>query len=125
MRNTTMKYTRQPTPRRHLLATGLLTISLLGTMSTASAEQWYFYVKNDSSQAITGLLTSEDGSKWGRFNLGAGIGSGKKVKLVWNSSTNDQDCKQYVKAVFADGSEFKTTKIDFCEDLDEPIVFSD
>jgi len=120
-----MKHNSLTPSRRNLIATGLLAIGMLGTLTTARAEQWYFYVKNDSSQAITGLFTSETGAKWGRFNLGSGIAAGKKVKLVWNNSTNNQDCKQYVKAVFADGSEFKTTKIDFCEDLDDPIVFSD
>jgi hypothetical protein len=110
---------------RGLTATGLLTLALLGSNMVASAQQWYFYVQNDSSQAIVGLYTSENGGKWGRFNLGSGIAPGKKVKLIWNASTNNQDCRQYVKAVFADGSEIKTTKIDFCDDLDEPIVFSD
>jgi hypothetical protein len=120
-----MKHTSSSTPRRSLLTTGLLAAALLGSVATASAEQWYFYVQNDSSQAITGLYTSENGSSWGRFNLGSGIASGKKAKLVWNRSTNNQGCNQYVKAVFADGSDFKTDKMNFCEDLDDPIVFSD
>jgi hypothetical protein len=37
------------------------------------------------------------------------------MALVWDSSTNSQGCVQWVKAVFADGSEAKPVQFDFCE----------
>lgn len=93
--------------------------------NSAFAEQWYFYVENATSAPIKGLYASENGGSWGRFDIGSGIAPGKSVKMNWSSSTDNQSCKQFLKATFADGSEIKSAKIDFCNDLDDPIVFSE
>jgi hypothetical protein len=111
--------------RTSLIASSLLILGLAANSAPAFAGQWYFYVENASSATIKKLYASEDGKKWGYFDIGSGIGAGKSIKLNWSSSTDDQSCKQYLKAVFADGSESKSAKIDFCNDLDDPIVFND
>ena len=91
----------------------------------AQAADWYFYVQNNSSSRITGLQAKEKGGGWGSFDIGNGIAVGEKVRLDWYASTNDQDCKQSLRATFADGSVSDPTVFDFCADLDTPIVFSD
>ncbi|MEY4359500.1 MAG: hypothetical protein RLZZ631_986 [Cyanobacteriota bacterium] len=102
-----------------LVATSLL------SASPAGAEQWYFYVQNKSSSRITQLETKEKGGSWGSFELDGGIRSGETSKLIWDASTNTQDCKQYIRASFADGSTSEPVLFDFCKDLDDPIVFED
>lgn len=82
----------------------------------AFADDYSFEVHNNSDQAIKKILVSEDGKKYGFFNIGAGIKAGQTVELVWDSSTNGESCEQYFKAVFADGSESEATQFDFCEE---------
>ena len=106
-----------------LISASLFSLSLLANVASASAEQWYFYVKNASSSPIKSLLVSGNGSDWGYFDIGSGIASGENSKLIWSSSTNDESCNQLIKASFADGSESTPAKFNFCKDLDEPIVF--
>ncbi|MBF0171706.1 MAG: hypothetical protein HQK87_11595 [Nitrospinae bacterium] len=100
-----------------------LVIAVAFGASPAFAEQYYFFVQNDTDSKITGLAASEDGNSWGKFDLGGGIGVGKKVKMVWDPSTGGQSCEQFLKASFADGSESESETFDFCSDMDDPIVF--
>ncbi len=102
----------------------LLAASLFSA-GPALAEQWYFYVQNASSTAITRLETKEKGGAWGFFSLDGGIRSGETVKLFWDQSTNSDDCQQFIRATFSDGSTSEPVMFDFCKDLDDPIVFSD
>ena len=46
---------------------------------------------------IKKILVSEDGEKYGFFDIGSGIKPGQTVTLVWAQSTNGEDCKQHVK----------------------------
>jgi hypothetical protein len=96
-----------------LLATGLL----FATMINAHAEEseYSFKVHNNTKSTIKRLLVSENGKKWAEFDVGKGIAAGDSATLVWDSSTNNQECKQWVKAVFASGAEAKAVKFDFCE----------
>jgi len=64
---------------------------------------------------MTKLLVSEDKKDWGYFDIGKGIAPGESEKLVWDSSSNDEGCDQYVKAAYADGSESEEAKFNFCE----------
>ncbi len=89
----------------------------------AFAGQYHFFVENATDTKIVGLEASEDGETWGTFDLGKGIGAGKTIKLVWNDSTDGQSCEQMLKAIFADGSESESDVFNFCEDLDDPIIF--
>jgi len=112
--------------RSALLGSFSVALALSSSLSgSAQAADWYFYVQNDSSSRITRLEVKQKVGRWGSFNLGGGIAPGKKVRIEWAASTNDQDCKQSLRATFADGSVTDPTSFDFCNDLDTPIVFSD
>lgn len=106
-----------------LISASLFAFGLVANVASAYADQWYFYAKNNSSTTMTSLLVSETGDNWGAFDIGSGIASGENAKLIWSSSTNNQSCNQFIKATFADGSESKPVKFNFCKDLDEPIIF--
>ncbi|MFN4798595.1 MAG: hypothetical protein ACK6C7_06845 [Pseudanabaena sp.] len=106
-----------------LVSTSLLAFSLVANVASASADQWYFHVKNSSNSTIKKLLVGEPNKTWGFFDIGSGIAPGRNTKIVWDSSTDNQSCKQWIKAVFADDSESESSYIDFCKNLDDPIVF--
>jgi hypothetical protein len=103
-------------------------VAISTILSPALAEQqWHFKVKNNANSAIKGLYVSQDKEKWGYFDIGAnGIAASEEATLYWHESTNNEDCKQYIKATFADGAESAVgDKIDFCADLDTPIEFNE
>ncbi len=110
-----------------MLTTSLKRIAFLalasGAMILASAQpsladdkEYSFKVHNGTKQTIKAVLVSEDKKTWGKFNIGDGIEAGATVKLVWDKSTNNTECKQWVKEIFDDGSEAAPAKFDFCED---------
>ncbi|MBM0745695.1 hypothetical protein JOY44_30225 (plasmid) [Phormidium sp. CLA17] len=101
-------------------AIALSSISLFAS-TPAQAEQWYFWVQNSSEVNIQKLLVSENKRQW--FEVGDGLNSGEKNKLVWDESTNSEGCTQWIKAQFSNGEESPPSKINFCENLDDPIVF--
>ncbi|MFH1138876.1 MAG: hypothetical protein V1816_22590 [Pseudomonadota bacterium] len=84
--------------------------------SLALAEDYSFKVNNNSGSLITRVLVSQDGKEWGNFDIGAGIKDGATVELVWDESTNNEECEQFFKAVFKDGSESEPVKFNFCEE---------
>ena len=102
-----------------------LAIILIGS-SAANAQdsEFSFKVINRTEVTIKKLLVSVDGKKWGFFDVGAGIASGKSADLVWSKTTDTDPCKQWVKAVYADKSESKPVKFDFCEE-DLELEFTD
>lgn len=100
-------------------------VLLLGQAAPAAAADWYFYVQNASSSRLTRLEVREKGGSWGFFDIGDGIAPGDKVRLEWDQSTDSQDCKQSLRAFFADGTSSDPKVFDFCDDLNTPIVFSD
>lgn len=112
---------------QHLITARALALAavLLGIGTAAQAADWYFYVQNDSRSAITRLEVRESGGGWGSFDLGGGIAAGEKTRIEWAASTNHEDCKQSLRATFADGSTSAPAVFDFCADLNTPIVFSD
>ena len=77
--------------------------------------EYKFKVHNNTDQAIKKILVSEDGKKYGYFDIGNGIPAGATVELVWAESTDGENCEQLFKAVFADGEESDPVKFDFCE----------
>jgi hypothetical protein len=85
-------------------------------IAKASAEDYSFKVHNKTKTKITKILVSETGKNYAPFDIGSGIGAGKKATLVWDKSTNSENCEQFVKAVYSDGSESEPTKFDFCEE---------
>ena len=99
----------------------LLTLALTATvvlprLVSADEKEYSFKVHNTTEHTITELMVSQDGEKWGKFDIGDGIKAGETEKLVWDTATNNQSCHQYFKAEFDDGSESKPKKFDFCEE---------
>lgn len=90
-------------------------VALLLAAFAVSADEYSFEVTNKTRMTIKKILVSEDGEEYGYFNIGSGIKPGQTVQLVWDSSTNGEACEQYVKAVYADGSESEPATFDFCE----------
>ena len=82
----------------------------------ALAAEFSFTAINTTDSAVTEVLVSEDKAEWGYFDIGSGIKPGATANLVWSQSTNSENCKQWVKASYADGSESEPAKFDFCED---------
>jgi len=106
------------------LALALLGSSLaLAVPAAHAAENWYFYVENSADSRIVALQVSEDGKAWGDFDVGRGIAPGKTEKLIWDASTDDESCNQWIRAKFADGSASEPAKFNFCKNLDDPIAF--
>lgn len=87
------------------------------TVSYAQDSDYSFKVFNRTDTKITKLLVAEAGAKqYKYFDIGKGIAPGKSMTLVWDQSTDDENCVQWFKAVYADDSESKPVKIDFCEE---------
>lgn len=95
-----------------LLAVGFLSVAV---QAQAADSEYSFKVHNTTKNTITKILVSQDGKSWGEFDVGKGIAAGASETLVWDSSTNNEACKQSVKAVYDDGSESAPAKFDFCE----------
>ena len=74
-----------------------------------------FKVHNNTKQDIKKIMVSQDGKKWGYFDIGDGIKAGATEELVWDKSTDNENCEQWFKAVFTDGEESEPVKFDFCE----------
>ena len=96
-----------------LIVTGVLSIATMNAQAAESENS--FKAHNTTKVVIKKMLVSEDGKTWGAFDIGAGIAAGGSETLVWDKSTDNEDCKQWVKAVFADGEESEPVKFDFCE----------
>jgi hypothetical protein len=96
-----------------MLATALILMS--GTLSLARTDDYKFKVHNNTKADIKKLQVSEDGKKWGFFDIGSGIKAGETVELVWDKSTDSEGCEQYFKVQFADGDWSDAVKFDFCE----------
>lgn len=79
------------------------------------ANEWSFRVKNSAGIKIVRLEVKEKGGQWGSFRLSGGISPGRTVEMAWDSSTNNQDCVQSIRATFSDGSYSSPTKFDFCD----------
>ena len=103
----------------NFLRMSILTIAFVLMSFTAGYAQdseFSFKVTNKTDSTITKLLVSEDGKKYGYFDIGKGIASGKTMTLVWSKETDNENCTQWFKAVYADKSESAPVKFDFCED---------
>jgi len=81
----------------------------------ARADGYSFKVKNTTKETITKILVSEDGEKYGYFDIGKGIKPGETMTLNWDKSTNGESCHQWFKAVWESGEEGKPVKFDFCD----------
>lgn len=93
----------------------LVTALVAPTARGADDDQYSFKVKNTTKELITKILVSEDGTKYGYFDIGKGIKPGETMTLVWDKSTNGSSCNQWFKAVWESGEEGKPVKFNFCE----------
>lgn len=94
----------------------LLIAAMLLLSVPAIADSYEFSVTNNTDTRITKILVSENGRQYGYFDIGRGIPAGDTVELVWDDSTEGENCVQYFKAVFAGGEESEPQKFDFCEE---------
>lgn len=90
-------------------------VTVMITVGFAKANDYKFKVHNNTRQAIKKLQVSEDGKKWGNFDIGDGIAAGATEELVWDKSTDNENCEQYFRVQFADGEWSDAVKFDFCE----------
>ena len=102
-----------------------IALTACATDALARASQWHFKVTNATESKIVKLQVSLDGKEWGDFDIGSGIRPDETSTLVWDSSTDDDPCEQWLRAKFSDGNYSKPSKQDFCTDLDNPIEFSE
>jgi hypothetical protein len=69
------------TKYRSLVLVGVAGITLLASIG-ARAQQWFFFVQNDSSSKIIKLEAKESGGSWSSFRLSGGIRPGERTKIV-------------------------------------------
>jgi hypothetical protein len=99
------------------LRTALLSLAfVLMSFTVSYAQEVSFKVTNNTKVVIKKLLVAEAGKKYKYFDIGTGIKPGQTIKLVWDKSAYNDNCEQYFKAVYADGTETEPAKFDFCED---------
>ena len=98
-----------------LVGCALLATTFFSPAALAAGDEYSFKVKNTTKELITKILVSEDGEKYGFFDIGKGIKPGESMTLVWNKDTNGQSCTQWFKAVWESGEEGKPVKFNFCE----------
>lgn len=98
-----------------LVGCALLVTTFVPPVARGADDEYTFKVKNTTDELITKILVSEDGEKYGFFDIGKGIKPGETMTLVWDKSTNSSSCHQWFKAVWESGKEGKPVKFDFCE----------
>jgi hypothetical protein len=103
-----------PIHKKILIAGCALLVTTISPVARAG-DDYSFKVKNTTKELITKVLVSEDGEKYGYFDIGKGIPPGETMTLVWDKSTNGSSCHQWFKAVWESGEEGKPVKFDFCE----------
>ena len=98
-----------------IVGSALIVTTFLPPVALGDGDDYSFKVKNTTKELITKILVSEDGEKYGYFDIGKGIKPGETMTLVWDKSTNGSSCTQWFKAVWESGEEGKPVKFNFCE----------
>ncbi len=106
-------------------ALAALGLGLAVSAAAAKDSEWYFKVTNSTESRIVKLQVSADRKEWGDFDIGSGIKAGETETLTWDASTDDEPCEQWIRAKFKDGSTSEPSKQDFCQNLHDPIEFSE
>ncbi|HKP01733.1 MAG TPA: hypothetical protein VJU77_00090 [Chthoniobacterales bacterium] len=104
-----------PFKKAALVACAVLAMTLAPRIALSGEGDYSFKVHNTTDELITKILVSEDGEKYGYFDIGSGIKPGESMTLVWDKSTNSSSCHQWFKAVWESGKEGQPVKFDFCE----------
>ena len=76
----------------------------LAAAPSSQAGDWSFKGTHATKSRITKLETKEQGGSWGAFDLDGGIAPGETARMEWDKSANNQDCVQFIRVKFADGS---------------------
>lgn len=109
-------------PRNLLISASLLACSLVSSVASASAQDyWYMYITNDSNFRLTKLSVADQGANWAACDIGNGISPGKTVKV---ESCPGRDCNQWIKTRYEDGGETAPVKLDVCNAPNNPIVIT-
>ncbi|MCB1024709.1 MAG: hypothetical protein KDB79_09985 [Acidobacteria bacterium] len=88
---------------------------LISYSSSYAQDSFEFRVKNNTRVTIKQLLVAEPGAdEWKYFRIGSGIAPGRTMRLIWDQSTNDEQCIQWFKAVYANGVHSQPARFDFC-----------
>ena len=103
----------------------IVALGLVLTASPAAAKEYHFKVSNKTSSDITTLQVSVDKKTWGNFDVGDGVKAGDTDKFVWDESTNDEPCEEWIRAKFSDGEWSPPSHQNFCTDMDSPIEFTE
>ena len=112
--------------KRMVVACAVCALALAAFSVNAKSSQWHFKVKNSTSTDIVKLQVSTNKKDWGAFDIGKdGIGPGETATMVWDASTDNDPCEEWIRAKFSDGQYSAPSKQDFCEDLDSPIEFTE
>ncbi|MEP6822840.1 MAG: hypothetical protein ABI946_10870 [Chthoniobacterales bacterium] len=82
----------------------------------AKEGSYSFKVHNTTKEKITGLLASEDGKTYGKFDVGEGIEPDGTMTLAWDKSTEKSGCHWFFKAVYEGGDESEPAEFNFCEE---------
>ena len=97
-----------------LLATALVLMSFTLGIARTNVE-YKFKVHNNTKHDIKKIMVSDDGKKWGYFDIGDGIAAGETEELVWDKSTDNGACEWEFKAVFDNKEESEPVEFNFCE----------
>jgi hypothetical protein len=97
-----------------MLATALTLMSFTAGFAKPNVD-YKFKVHNNTKHDIKKILVSEDGKKWGYFDIGDGIAAGETEELVWDKSTDNGYCEWQFKAVFDNKEESEPVEFNFCE----------
>lgn len=93
-----------------------LALASLFLLAAPVHAEYSFEVLNSTDEDIIALEASEDGKRWGAFDIGDGIESGDSSTLVWSRSTDNSGCEWYFRAYFSDDTWSRPQVFDFCED---------
>ncbi len=104
-----------------LVSASLLTFGLVSNVASASAQDWYMYITNDSNYKLTRLSVADQGTNWAACDIGSGVSPGKTI-LIENCP--GRDCNQWIKGRYEDGGETAPIKLDVCANPDRPIVLT-
>ncbi len=98
-----------------MLAVALLVMSFTLSFAKPHHTEYKFKVHNNTKVTLKKIQVSDDGKKWGFFDIGSGIAAGATEELVWDKSTDSGACEWWFKAVWSDGDVSDAAKFDFCE----------
>jgi hypothetical protein len=97
-----------------MVAMALVLMSFTLSFARPHAE-YKFKVHNNTKVDIKKLEVSQDGKKWGEFDIGSGIKAGATDELIWDKSTDNEPCEQYFRVTFANREVSEAVKFNFCE----------